>query len=189
MSQTETEALRQLLVNIVEGNIEDSPISAGYLNGHPGSGEYSMDAYVVLDGPLGLVARIIEGDWLKIHDAKQAIERHPVVTTAEDLDALSLDAVVVDRAGVPRTKRAGNSHMPGGWTHAGNSPLTSRELADGKPMTVIYPGRNFARPAPAEMMRSQLYDIWLEHTRHEATGERLAAQGFEIVDPKGIPAP
>ncbi|WP_165069690.1 hypothetical protein [Marisediminicola senii] len=63
------------------------------------------------------------------------------VTTVEELDALPLDSVVVDFAGCPRTKRAGNSHMPGGWTHGGNSPLRSTELADGHPMRVIYEGR------------------------------------------------
>ncbi|TFD27466.1 hypothetical protein [Cryobacterium cryoconiti] len=67
------------------------------------------------------------------------------VTTVEELDALNLDAVVVDVGGCPRTKRFGNSHMPGGWTHAGNSPLRSSELADGRPMTVVYEGRDFRR--------------------------------------------
>ena len=60
------------------------------------------------------------------------------VRTAAELDALPLDTVVVDAAGIPRTKRAGNSHMSGGWTHAGNSPLRSRELADGRAMWVVW---------------------------------------------------
>ena len=60
------------------------------------------------------------------------------ITTVEELDALPLDSVVVDRHGTPRTKRAGDSYMGAGWTHAGNSPLTSRELADGYLMHVAY---------------------------------------------------
>lgn len=62
----------------------------------------------------------------------------PAITTVEELDALPLNTVVVDAVGIPRTKRHGNSHMSGGWTHAGNSPLTSRELADGRAMTVVW---------------------------------------------------
>jgi hypothetical protein len=68
------------------------------------------------------------------------------VTTVDELNALPLDTVVVDYAGVPRTKRSGNSHMPGGWTHAGNSPLRATELADGHPMTVVYE-RHLSRAA------------------------------------------
>lgn len=64
------------------------------------------------------------------------------VTTAEELDALPLDSVVVDRHGIPRTNRAGNSHMGGGWTNAGNSPMTSRELADGYLMRVAHNPKN-----------------------------------------------
>lgn len=60
------------------------------------------------------------------------------IRTVEQLDALPRDAVVVDAVGIPRTKRHGNSHMPGGWTHAGNSPLTSRELADGRDMWIAF---------------------------------------------------
>lgn len=67
-----------------------------------------------------------------------------VITTVAELTACNLDAVVVDFGGCPRTKRAGNSHMGGGWTHAGNSPLSSAELADGHPMTVIFEGRPFS---------------------------------------------
>ena len=64
-----------------------------------------------------------------------------VVTTAAELDACNLDAVVVDRGGCPRTKRYGNSHMPGGWTNAGRDPLKSTELANGHEMTVVFEGR------------------------------------------------
>ncbi|OBK09035.1 hypothetical protein A5746_00940 [Mycolicibacterium conceptionense] len=65
-------------------------------------------------------------------------ELHPVIETVEQLDALPLNTVVVDAAGIPRTSRHGDSHMPGGWTHAGRSPLSSHELADGRPMRVVY---------------------------------------------------
>jgi hypothetical protein len=42
-----------------------------------------------------------------------------VITTAEELDACNIDAVVVDDRGVPRTRRMGNSHMgPDGLTPA-----------------------------------------------------------------------
>ena len=68
-----------------------------------------------------------------------------VVTTVEELDALPIDAVVVDFAGCPRTKRGRDSYMPAGWTNAGKSPLRSTELADGHPMKVVYEGR----PVPA----------------------------------------
>ncbi|OYN80443.1 hypothetical protein [Mycolicibacterium sphagni] len=60
------------------------------------------------------------------------------IRTVEELDALPLDSVVVDRAGIPRTKRGGDSHMPAGWTHAGRSPLRSHELADGRAMLLIW---------------------------------------------------
>ncbi|GAS92664.1 Gp57 [Mycolicibacterium brisbanense] len=63
---------------------------------------------------------------------------HPHIETAEQLDALPLDTVVVDAAGIPRTRRHGDSHMGAGWTHAGRSPLKSHELADGRPMRVVY---------------------------------------------------
>ena len=68
-----------------------------------------------------------------------------VVHTVEELDALPPDAVVVDFAGCPRTKRGRDSYMPAGWTNAGKSPLRSTELADGHPMKVVYEGR----PVPA----------------------------------------
>ena len=68
-----------------------------------------------------------------------------VVTTVEELDTLPLDAVVVDFAGCPRTKRGRDSYMPAGWTNAGKSPLRSTELANGHPMKVVYEGR----PVPA----------------------------------------
>jgi hypothetical protein len=61
-----------------------------------------------------------------------------IVRTVEQLAALPLNTVVVDAIGIPRTKRHGNSHMPGGWTHAGNGPLTSRELADGRDMVIAW---------------------------------------------------
>lgn len=60
------------------------------------------------------------------------------IRTRDELAALPLKTVVVDAVGIPRTKRHGNSHMPGGWTHAGNSPLTSTELADGRDMVVAW---------------------------------------------------
>lgn len=62
----------------------------------------------------------------------------PRVTTTEELDSLPLGSVVVDFAGTARTKRRGDSLMPGGWTAGGRLPLTSRELADGHQMTVVY---------------------------------------------------
>lgn len=60
------------------------------------------------------------------------------ITTAAELDALPIDSVVVDVAGIQRAARHGDSHMAGGWTHAGRSPLKSRELADGRPMRVVW---------------------------------------------------
>ena len=80
--------------------------------------------------------------WL-VADAliKAGYTKPRVVTTAAELDACSLDAVVVDRAGCPRTKRVCNSLMSAGWTNAGNSPLRSTELADGHEMTVVFEGR------------------------------------------------
>ncbi len=85
--------------------------------------------------------------------AADALEqsRLRIVETVEELDALPLDSVVVDLAGVPRTKRAGNSYMPGGWTAGGSSPLTSRELADGNPMIVVYV-RAARHPSPLDDM-------------------------------------
>ena len=70
--------------------------------------------------------------------ALKALRESLTITTAEELDALPLDAVVVDAAGIPRTKRHGDSHMSAGWTHAGRSPLRSGELADGRPMRVVW---------------------------------------------------
>lgn len=60
------------------------------------------------------------------------------VNSAAELDALPVNSVVVDASGTPRTKRYGNSHMGAGWTNAGRSPLSSRELADGRPMRVFF---------------------------------------------------
>lgn len=60
------------------------------------------------------------------------------VTTAAELDTLPVDTVVVDTSGVPRTKRYPDTHMGGGWTHAGRVPLSSQMLADGRPLTVVY---------------------------------------------------
>lgn len=62
----------------------------------------------------------------------------PRIETVEELDALPLDTVVVDAAGIPRTKRIGDSHMPSGWTHGGRIPLKPGDLADGRPMRVVY---------------------------------------------------
>lgn len=62
----------------------------------------------------------------------------PTILTAEELDALPVDSVVVDSVGTPRTKRYGDSVMGAGWTHAGRGPLSARELADGKPMLVVH---------------------------------------------------
>ncbi len=70
-----------------------------------------------------------------------------VVMTAEELDALPIDTVVVDRAGIPRTKRRGDSSLPAGWTHAGRDPISSAMLADGHPLVIVY------RPAPREVRR------------------------------------
>lgn len=78
-------------------------------------------------------------DQLALHaEHVQAVWRDAcTIATVEQLDALPLDTVVVDAVGIPRTKRHGNSHMSAGWTHAGNSPLKSNELADGRPMCVV----------------------------------------------------
>lgn len=85
-------------------------------------------------------------------EASAPVPPAPTVTTKAELDALWLDAVVVDASGIPRMKRARTSHMPAGWTHGGSTPLTSGELADGRPMTVIYEGRDLrtrqGRPVP-----------------------------------------
>lgn len=71
-----------------------------------------------------------------------------VISTAAELDALPLGSVVIDRFGVARTRRGGDSHMPAGWTDAGRSPLWSSELADGHPMHVVHiPGRNLLAEA------------------------------------------
>ncbi|MGR6521856.1 hypothetical protein ACU5JM_09510 [Rhodococcus erythropolis] len=60
------------------------------------------------------------------------------VHSATELDALPVNSVVVDASDTPRTKRYGDSHMGAGWTNAGRSPLSSRELADGRPMRVLF---------------------------------------------------
>ncbi len=60
------------------------------------------------------------------------------VNSATELDALPVNSVVVDASDTPRTKRYGDSHMGAGWTNAGRSPLSSRELADGRPMRVLF---------------------------------------------------
>jgi hypothetical protein len=60
------------------------------------------------------------------------------ITTAEELDALKFGSVVVDRAGVARTKRRSDSAMPGGWTAGGRSPIPAALLVDGNEMTVLY---------------------------------------------------
>lgn len=77
------------------------------------------------------------------HPFAEALEvsRPRVVETAEELDALPVDSVVIDFAGTPRTKRHGDSHMPAGWTHAGRDPISSALLADGRPMAVLYEPR------------------------------------------------
>ncbi|MFC8921719.1 hypothetical protein [Cellulosimicrobium sp. NPDC057127] len=67
------------------------------------------------------------------------VERgEPEVTTAAELDALPADTVVVDRFGVPRTKRLADSCLPAGWTHAGRETLSSHQLADGQPLRVVF---------------------------------------------------
>ena len=60
------------------------------------------------------------------------------VNSTADLDALPVNSVVVDASDTPRTKRYGDSHMGAGWTNAGRSPLSSLELADGRPMRVLF---------------------------------------------------
>lgn len=60
------------------------------------------------------------------------------VNSAAELEALPVNSVVVDASDMPRTKRYGDSHMGAGWTNAGRSPLSSRELADGRPMRVLF---------------------------------------------------
>ena len=60
------------------------------------------------------------------------------VTTVEELDALPVGSVVVDRYGVVRTKRGGNTHMSRGWTAFGNHPIHTLMLADGQPMAVVW---------------------------------------------------
>lgn len=61
-----------------------------------------------------------------------------LVTTAEELDALPVDSVVVDRHDIPRTKRSDDTHADARWTNAGRYPLTSSELADGYYLRVVY---------------------------------------------------
>ena len=64
-----------------------------------------------------------------------------IIWTAEDLAALPQGSVVVDDRGTARQKRFSNSHMPYGWTFAGNGPLTDVELADGHPMLIVHVGQ------------------------------------------------
>ena len=75
-----------------------------------------------------LATRILADGWLKPR----------TVNSAAELDALPVNSVVVDASDTPRTKRYGDSHMGAGWTNAGRSPLSSRELADGRPMRVLF---------------------------------------------------
>jgi len=76
--------------------------------------------------------------WKHIAEKAVAAATPRVVSTVAELDALPLGSVVVDTRGVARTKRAGNSHMGGGWTQGGNHPIRAAELADGYPMTVVH---------------------------------------------------
>lgn len=69
---------------------------------------------------------------------KAGWSRPRTVNSAAELDALPVNSVVVDASDAPRTKRYGDSHMGAGWTNAGRSPLSSRELADGRPMRVLF---------------------------------------------------
>lgn len=83
------------------------------------------------------------------------------ITTKDALDALPVDAVVLDVAGIPRTRRRADSHMPGGWTHAGREPLTSGALADGQPLIVVYLAGRPPRPervVKAEALREAAND-------------------------------
>ena len=119
---TAVESLAQVIATAIEVQASDSVISA-----------------VVTPFDRHIADAVIADGW----------EKPRVITTVAELTACNLDAVVVDFGGCPRTKRAGNSHMGGGWTHAGNSPLSSAELADGRPMTVVFEGRPFAPRATA----------------------------------------
>lgn len=65
-----------------------------------------------------------------------------VIWTAEELAALPVGSVVVDDRGTARQKRRGDSHIPAGWTQAGNGPLTDTELADGHPMLIVHVGHH-----------------------------------------------
>jgi len=81
----------------------------------------------------------VAADWL----LDQGWRRCRKVLTAEELDALPFGSVVVDYAGVARTKRRRDSIMPGGWTSAGRTPISSKELADGHNMVVVWvPGED-----------------------------------------------
>ena len=79
-------------------------------------------------GASALADRLVDLGWSKPR----------TVNSAAELDALPVNSVVVDASDTPRTKRYGDSHMGAGWTNAGRSPLSSRELADGRPMRVLF---------------------------------------------------
>lgn len=72
------------------------------------------------------------------HLHTEGYRKVPTILTADELDALPVDSVVVDIYGTPRMKRRADSVMGAGWTNAGRSPLSARELADGRPMHVVY---------------------------------------------------
>ena len=60
------------------------------------------------------------------------------ITTVEELDELPAGAVVLDALKSARTKRWADTHMPGGCTSGGRMPISSKDLADGNPMTVLF---------------------------------------------------
>ncbi|MCW2300715.1 hypothetical protein [Rhodococcus erythropolis] len=111
MSEIRSQATpaRDELVRILAGAVLDNPGGIGTLPQHAAE-------------------RIIADGWLKPR----------TVNSATELDALPVNSVVVDASDTPRTKRYGDSHMGAGWTNAGRSPLSSRELADGRPMRVLF---------------------------------------------------
>lgn len=73
-------------------------------------------------------------------DLTDAAATGRVIWTAQDLAALPFGSVVVDDRGTARQKRRGDTHMPYGWTQAGNGPLSDTELADGRPMLIVHVG-------------------------------------------------
>lgn len=61
-----------------------------------------------------------------------------VVISENELSELGWSSIVLDTSGIPRTK----CNYARGWVHGNKSPLTNKELADGRPMLVLYDAGN-----------------------------------------------